>query len=358
MDFRFTEDQLLFRDSLSDVLSKEAAPEQVRALWDTDTGRDPALWRQLGELGFIGVLAPETAGGLGLGEADFVLLAETAGYAALPEPLVETALAAIPLLAELGGDAAQKYLPDVVTGECRIALGSPLEPFIADAHVADFLLLPAAEEVHGLPGEKKAVLAREHSLDPSRRLYRLDWRPEDSSRLAGPEQGKALWERALNRMSLGIAAQLLGATQRMLDLSVQYTSERKQFGVPVGSFQAVKHLLANVAVQLEFARPIVYRAAWELSCNSPSAGGSVSHARIAAGEAASLAAKNCIQAHGAMGYTWEVDLHIWMKRAWSLDRAWGDRIFHQGRVADSVLQNPDAIGPGETFRQQLAADKA
>jgi len=349
VDFRFSEEQLLFRDSLRDVLSKEAAPERIRELWDSDTGRDPALWRQLGELGFIGVLAPEAAGGLGLGETDFVLLAETCGYAALPEPLVETALAAIPMLAELGGDAAAAHLPGLVAGESRIALGSPFEPFVADAHVADFLLLPAAEEVHGLSGAEQAALVHQQSLDPSRRIYRLNWKPEDGTRLAGQEQGKALWARALNRMSLGVAAQLLGATQHMLDLSVQYTSERRQFGVPVGSFQAVKHLLANVAVQLEFARPVVYRAAWELASGGPLAQLSVSHARIAAGEAALLAAKNCIQAHGAMGYTWEVDLHIWMKRAWALDRAWGDRIFHRGRVADAVLEKPGAIGPGETF---------
>ena len=349
MEFCFTEEQRLFRDALRDFLDKEVAPEQVRALWDSDTGRSAALWHQLGELGFIGMLAPQEAGGLGRNETDFVLLAEACGYAALPEPLVEAALAGIPLLVALGGSTAQQHLPGLIAGKHRVAVGSPLEPFVADAHVADLILLPSAGEVHALPGGGEAAMTREESLDPSRRLYRLDQKPGEGSRIAGTQQGEALWARTVERMSLGVAAQLLGAVQRMLDMSVQYTCERRQFGVPVGSFQAVKHLLADVAVQLEFARPVVYRAAWELSCGHPGAGVAVSHARLAAGEAALLAAKNCMQVHGAMGYTWELDLHIWMKCAWALDRTWGDRIFHKAKVADFVLNNPASIGAGRTF---------
>ena len=135
----------------------------------------------------------------------------------------------------------------------------------------------------------------------------------------------------------------------MLEMAVEYTSERKQFGKPVGSFQAVKHHLANVAVRLEYARAPVYRAAWSLANGVQSAGVQVSHAKHAACEAAALAAKNSIQAHGAMGYTWEVDLHIFMKRAWALAGAWGDTGYHKQRVSNALFDTEFPLGAGVTF---------
>ena len=135
----------------------------------------------------------------------------------------------------------------------------------------------------------------------------------------------------------------------MVDMAVAYTGERKQFGKPVGSFQAVKHHMANVAVRLEYARAPVYRAAWSLANGHPQAALHVSQAKLAACEAAALAAKNCIQAHGAMGYTWEVDLHIYMKKAWALAGAWGDTGFHKQRVSDALFEDKLPIGAGATF---------
>jgi alkylation response protein AidB-like acyl-CoA dehydrogenase len=135
----------------------------------------------------------------------------------------------------------------------------------------------------------------------------------------------------------------------MLDLGIDHGAQRKQFGKPIGSFQAVKHLLADVAVKIEFARPVVWRAAYGLSRNDPRAAVQVSHARLAAGDAALLAARRSLQVHGAMGYTWESDLQMFMKRAWALDAAWGDRAFHKTRVAAHLLADASGIGPGATF---------
>ena len=135
----------------------------------------------------------------------------------------------------------------------------------------------------------------------------------------------------------------------MLDLSVDYVAQRKQFGRPIGSFQAVKHHLADVLTKIEFAKPVLYRAADRLRRGHPDRAAHISHARLAAGEAAWLAARHGIQVHGAMGYTWEVDLQMFMKRAWALDAAWGDRGFHKTRVADFVLAEGAPLGPGRSL---------
>ena len=154
---------------------------------------------------------------------------------------------------------------------------------------------------------------------------------------------------ALNRGALGSAAQALGLAQRMIDLSVQYTSERQQFGVAIGTFQAVKHHMANVAVRLEYAKAPVHRAAYAVANGQANAALAVSHAKLGACEAANLAAKNSIQVHGAMGYTWEVDLHIFMKKAWALTNTWGDAGFHKTRIAEAIFADDANLGAGATF---------
>ena len=187
------------------------------------------------------------------------------------------------------------------------------------------------------------------SIDLSRRLAGLAWEPSSGTRVAAGDAGRRLWADALNRGTLSVAGQLLGLAQRMLDLSVDYAAQRKQFGKPIGSFQAVKHHLADVATRIEFAKPVLYRAAHALAHGTPAAAIHASHAKLACGEAAWLAARHGIQVHGAMGYTWEVDLQMFMKRSWALDASWGDRGFHKSRVAEAILAEGAAIGPGHTF---------
>jgi len=141
---------------------------------------------------------------------------------------------------------------------------------------------------------------------------------------------------AFDRMALGVAAQLIGLGRRMLDLSVAYAIERKQFGVPIGSQQAVKHHLADAALQLQFAAPAVYRAAWSLSTGDPNASRDVSMAKAMASDAARLVGRKAMQVHGAIGYTVEYDLHLYFKRAEALSRSWGDAAWHRRRVADAL----------------------
>lgn len=355
MDFTFSEDQLQFQEAVRDFLVNEVTPESIRAGWDTPTGRSDALWTQLAELGLTGMLVPEEHGGLGMNELDFVLLAQECGYVALPEPLVNNVLVATPLLVELarsgagaGSALAEEWLPRLAAGEARIAVGLTSNGLVEDADTASLLLLQQGDEVHALTPDQ-VTLRFNPSVDPSRRLFAVDWSPSTDTCVAAGEQGRALWAAALNRGALGIAAQELGLSQRMVDLSVQYTTERYQFGKPIGSFQAVKHHMANVAYRLEYAKAPVYRAAYALAHGLSTADVNISHARLAATEVAEIAAQNSIQVHGAMGYTWEVDLHIFMKKAWAYHNLWGNRAFHKQRVADFVLAGDAPLGAGNTF---------
>ncbi|MFC5697213.1 acyl-CoA dehydrogenase family protein [Pseudomonas sp. GCM10022186] len=351
MDFTFSDDQLLFEENVRGFFTNEVTPERIRELWQSESGRSDELWAQLTELGLPAVTVPEGFGGLDMNELDFILLAQECGYAGLAEPLVDTAFVGVPLLCALGAeqlDLQSEWLTRIAEGKARLAVGQPGNPLVADAHVADLLLLPHGDEVHAVP-RAQVSLTRNESVDPSRQLFRVDWTPGDATRVAAAEQGRALWAAAQNRGALGTAAQLLGLAKRMVDLAVDYSFERKQFGKPVGSFQAVKHLMANVAVQIEFAKGPLYRAAYAVAHQLPDQDTQVSHARLACTEAALLAAKNAIQTHGAMGYTWEVDLQLFMKRAWALDKVWGDRGWHKARIRQALFSGAVKPGAGNTF---------
>ncbi|MFT7048420.1 MAG: alkylation response protein AidB-like acyl-CoA dehydrogenase [Halioglobus sp.] len=347
MDFTFSKDQLLFQDSVRDFLVKEVTPEKIRASWETKDGRDPALWQQIVEMGLPGITIPQQFGGLGMSELDFVLLAQECGYVALPEPLVHTSLIAVPMLKELGGGLAARWLPKVAAGEAKVVVGLERNLLVEDAHIADLLLIQKGKEIFALTPQQ-VTLRHNASIDPSRKLYALEFDPSVQS-VARGEHATDLVNAALNRGALACAAQALGLAQRMIDMTVLYTTDRHQFGKPIGSFQAVKHSMANIAVRLEYAKAPVHRAAYAIANGQASASRNVSHAKVVACEAAKLAAKNTIQAHGAMGYTWEVDLHIFMKKAWALANTWGDEGFHKTRVADYIFSEGAMLGAGNTF---------
>ena len=341
MNFHFTDDHRTFQESVRKMLEKECSAEHVRALWDSDTGRSTERWAKLAELGVLGLLVPEAHGGLGMSELDLVLLLEECGRVALPEPVLENMVGAR-LLEEIGGPLANDLLPRIAAGSEIVSVGHSINPFVTDAHIADLLLLENGNEVHAVP-PAQATLTRQACNDPSRRLFRVDWQPAKKTLIASGDRARTGLAAALDRAAFACAAQQLGVAQQMLDLAVRYATERQQFGKPIGSFQAVKHMLANVAVRIEFARPVVYRAAFSLATDAATRSINASHAKVMASDAATLAAKTAIQAHGAMGYTWECDLHIWMKRAWALDLAWGTNAWHRERIARALLDGDGTI---------------
>ncbi len=355
MDFTFDEDQVALRDSVSRFLMVEAAPELLREIWATDGGRSPELRAKLARQGLTGLSVPESHGGLGLGDIDWAPMTQELGYYAIPDPVADTAYVAALLLTRLpaGLPLREQWLPRIADGSARIALAHPVNPWVADARSVDLLLLaqPAGDglELYALSPATVDWNHRLTSIDGSRRLAALAGSPDPAMRVLGGDGARALWDETLDRAALNTAGQLVGLAQRMLDLSVDYVAQRKQFGKPIGSFQAVKHHLADVAVKIEFARPVLYRAALAQANGERHRAALVSHAKLACGDAAWTAARHGIQVHGAMGYTWEVDLQMFMKRAWALDAAWGDRAFHKSRLAEALLRDDAPLGPAATL---------
>jgi alkylation response protein AidB-like acyl-CoA dehydrogenase len=189
-------------------------------------------------------------------------------------------------------------------------------------------------------------LTAQPANDPSRRLFTVRWTPTAAAEVARGDAARALVARALDRGAFACAAEQLGIADQLIGMAVSYACQRVQFGVPIGSFQAVKHHLADCKVKLEYARSVVYRAAHSVAHDIRCRSTNVSMAKVQASDAAIFCAKTALQVHGAIGYTWEQDLHVWMRRAWSLDLAWGENAWHRKRVADAVI---DGAPPAESF---------
>jgi len=298
MRFAFDAEQLEFRDAARNLLEKECPPSAVRAAWTNETGRVPGLWGRLVEMGLFE-----------LDEVDSILVLEETGRACAPEPVLEAW-------------ALQRTDATLATDTTPSALYADS----VDLIVAQF----DTDLVRASIGERRP------SVDGSRRLFEVH---AEGDRL--DVDAAVVTERA----ALAAAAQLVGLAQQMLDMSVSYVGQREQFGKPVGSFQAVKHHLADAALRIEFARPCVHRAAWVLANDPAETAVAVSLAKAQASEAALLTARKALQVHGAIGYTVEYDLHMWMKRAWALAAAWGDAAWHRNRIKDTLL-NRNAVLKG------------
>jgi len=346
MHFAFTEQQIEFRDAVRQVLARECGTDDVRAAYGAPTART-RRWATLSDLGVTGLSVPEAHGGLGLGLVDLAPLAEEAGRVALPEPLVATTGLAAPLLADLdaaGADDARigRWLDALAAGGLTAAVSDPRWPAapVAGADGADLFLLvvdgPDGRELHGLDAAAVDVTPVP-ALDPTRRLGTPVWVPSPDTVLATGARAQDLLADTADRAAVTTGAELLGLADAMVARSAAYARDRQQFGRPIGSFQAVKHLLAGAQVLLEFARPVVYGAAWSLDTGDPDRSRAASVAKAYASDAATEAARVSLQVHGAIGYTWECDLHLFLKRTWALAEAWGSATDHRARLVDSLL---------------------
>jgi alkylation response protein AidB-like acyl-CoA dehydrogenase len=332
--FAFSPESLAMRDSVRALLARECTPGRVREAWTNADGRVPGLWGQLAALGVPGILAPEEHGGLGLTELELVLVLEETGRFAMPEPIVDTAAVAVPLLRDAG---ARELLQSVTSHAQVVAVGLADAPFVVGADSADIVLLEQAGEVHALERSDIRV-ERTESIDGSRRLFRVKWQPSRTTCLVYAERGARVLREARDRGAVAVAAQLVGLARAMLATTVAYVQARQQFGKPVGSFQAVKHHLADALIAIEMTAPVVYRAAYSLARGDPHATTHASMAKAMASDAAELVARKALQCHGAIGYAFENDLHLWMKRAWALSAAWGDAGSHRAQVGRALFQ--------------------
>ena len=334
MRFAFTDEQLAFRDAVHDLLTKLSGPDALRAVWDGPLGWDPTVWSQLAEMGVLGMLAPESAGGLGLDEVDLVLILEECGRAALPGPIVEHAAVAVPALAAAAGGDIAGHLRAAAAGGIVLTSDVSAEGTVPYGAEADVLVLDLGGTVQAIARADVTKVERRKSVDRSRRFAVVTWSAGTPLPDADPVLLRA-------RGAAGTAAVLCGLAAHLIDTTAEYVKERRQFGVPVGSFQAVKHHLADALIALEHARPAAYCAAWSISTAQPTLARDASFAKAYANEAAGLAARVALQCHGAIGYTYEHDLHLWLKRVWSLQWAWGDTAHHRDQVAAAVLDRED-----------------
>jgi alkylation response protein AidB-like acyl-CoA dehydrogenase len=359
MQFSFSQEQTELRAAVRQVLDAECPVAALRGF----DGANPAQrsdmararWHLLTELGAPGLLVPEGAGGLGLTDVDLVGVLEEAGWAALPEPLLETAGMAAPTLATLlpaapAAAALQSLLhgstfaiggidvtPRGVTSPTTVSADGRLRtPRVNGGCDASIALLACMDpdsgwQLHAVPVADCTVESTP-VLDTTRDLALVHWPLSADTLLAYGVAAEAIVQLMADRAAAGSAALLIGLADRMITMASDYAKERQQFGQPIGSFQAVKHLLADARIALEFARPATYRAAWSLATAQPTTSHDASMAKAMASDAADRAARVALQVHGAIGYTWECDLHFFMKRTWALSKAWGDAATHRQLV--------------------------
>jgi alkylation response protein AidB-like acyl-CoA dehydrogenase len=323
MKFSFSEDQRLLAQAVREALAKSCPPETVRAAKTAPAIRRGEAWKALAELGLLGAHVPEEHGGLGLTPLDTVLAYEELGRAAVPGPIVETAVVA-PLLVR------PEWLERIATGAAAVSVRTDDSPYLLDADLADLLVVQQGNGITiAAPGAVE--LTEQPSADPTRKLFSVN---VGTARRDADCPGL---DRAFDHAALATAAQLVGLGRHLLDAAVAYAEQRKQFGKPIGSFQAVKHQLADVAIALSFAAPTVHRAAYSLTHDAATASRDASAAKVAAAAAARRAVRTSLQVHGGIGYTDELDLHLWFARVWSLRTVWGDDRVHRARLSAALL---------------------
>lgn len=317
MRFLPTEEQTAFAEAIDEIVEGAGGADVARSWADGDTAPGLALWEQFAELGLLGLRVSEESGGFGGTLSDLVVVFERLGYHGVPGPYLET-VALLPVLVD---DDTRSAL---ASGAMATAAVDGIAPAALDATIAAHRYLVRDDTLQaGDPGEELTSVA------PTRRLARLT--PNGPSTPLAPGAVDA----ALNEAALAAAAMLVGAGERLLAEAVAYARVREQFGRPIGEFQALKHQLADVRIALSFARPLVWNAA--LRVDEADEDRAVSAAKVAAGDAALLAARTSLQVHGAIGYTAEHTLRIWLGLAPALSAAWGTPEFHRARIARDIL---------------------
>jgi alkylation response protein AidB-like acyl-CoA dehydrogenase len=360
MRFAFDEQQEALKRQARRFLEQRSASADVRRVMERADGVVPETWAGLVDLGWTALLVPEELGGAGLGPIELCALFEETGAALLCAPLFSTVALASNLIL-LGGDLEQKraWLPRIASGSLRatVAIDGELRArrdgdgaildgeaaFVVDGHTADLVFVCARDGQEcafwAVPASTSGLQRRARAtLDATRKLDDVvlhDVRLPAAARLVG--DGAALRERVLDRARIALAAEQLGGAQRCLDTSVEYAKTRVQFGRPIGSFQAVKHRLADLLVRVESARSAVYWAAWCAAVDDAECALAAPLAHAVATETYLQAAGDAIQIHGGIGFTWEHDAHLHLKRARGSATLLGDVPSQRARLARAIL---------------------
>jgi alkylation response protein AidB-like acyl-CoA dehydrogenase len=363
MQFGLSESQQLLKDNARKFFANECPMADVRRLMETPTAHDSALWTKMVDQGYTGIIFPEEFDGVGLGPVELILLMEEAGRALLPGPYFSTVALAGALLNEAGSaDQKKKYLAPICRGEARATVAvlesSPSwntaglkissaggnltgeKFFVTDAASADFILVAAPDGVHVVQAKAPGLAIHTVTgMDMTRKLSTVRFQNTPAEKLANP----AGLSRALDIAAAALAAEMVGGMQRTLETTVEYAKTRKQFGKPIGIFQAVQHQCADMYLETESARSAAYYAAWALAENRPDAAAAVSIAKMYASDAARTVGNRGIQVHGGMGFTWENDVHLYYRRAKASENMLGDATFHRERLASLVIDAEPAL---------------
>jgi alkylation response protein AidB-like acyl-CoA dehydrogenase len=382
MDFGFSQEQDLARQTARSFLDKECASPFVRRMMEDPAGTTDEFWQKLAELGWLGLVWPENHGGLGLGFVDLTVILEEMGRVVAPGPFLSTVLLGGLAIREAGSESQkQAWLPKIGEGQARVTLAlteeqvgwdagavqlaakpvkgkdghwtlSGTKLFVLDGHTADLLIVAARtakptkeDPAHGVslflvPADAKGVQATPlPTMDQTRKLseVRLSRVEVGPDALLGPLHGGwAPLARVLDRATVGLCAEMCGGAQRVLDMCTEYAKIRTAFGKPIGAYQAVKHKCADMLVTVENAKSITYYAAWAVDEDAPEAPLAVAMAKAYVSDAYRKAAGDGIQIHGGIGFTWEHDLHLYFKRAKGSEVLFGDATHHRERVARLV----------------------
>jgi alkylation response protein AidB-like acyl-CoA dehydrogenase len=374
MDFDLSEEQQLLKDQARKFLADQCPPAEVRRVFEGEESFHPDVWRGIAELGWLGTAVPEEYGGVGAGYVELCVLAEELGRALAPVPFSSTVYLAAEAISLSGSEEQKrKYLPKFAMGELigTLALAegpgmvtaASLETRYADGKlsghklpvpdgdVANMAIVAARDQ--GVPGEGISLFIVSlangvdrqtiETLDPGRGHARIDLDNAAAEPLGRPGEGLEIIDRVFDRAAVMFAFEQLGGAQRALEMARDYALERFAFGRPVGSFQAIKHKLADMYVATELARSNCYYGAWALSVDASELPVAAATARLSAIKANHLCTKENIQIHGGMGFTWEFDCHLYYRRAKLLALTLGGEPEWQDRLIDRLRrQRPNA----------------
>jgi alkylation response protein AidB-like acyl-CoA dehydrogenase len=369
MNFDFSDDQKQLRDQARKFLNEKCSPKAVRAVLDGKAAYDKELWKGLAEMGFLGVAIPEEFGGAGAGHLELCVIAEEMGRALAPVPFSSTVYLAAEALLIAGSDGQKrKWLPKIASGEAigTLALfegtGNPSPKAIklsadggmlngtkkpvADGAIADFAVVAARNGSSGRESDISLFLVDMKgggveikeltNLDPTRGQAEVSFKNCKAEPLGPSGEGWSILSQVLDRAAVLTAFEQVGGADRALEMGRDYALDRIAFGRPIGSFQAVKHILADMYVSATLARSNCYYGAWALSTNAGELPEAAAAARISATQAFQHCAKNNIQVHGGMGFTWEFDCHMYYRRANAVALGLGSLSYWEDALIDRM----------------------
>ena len=369
MQFAFTEEQEQLRGFVRQFLEEKSPEAQVRAVMETESGYDEAVWSQMAEqMGLQGLAIPEEYGGQGFGWVELGIVLEEMGRALLCAPFFSTAVLATSALLHAGdADAASEYLPAIASGELIATVAFTEENgawdetgvtatatkdgdawkldgakhYVLDGHIADLLIVAARTDagvsLFAVDGDAAGLTRTQLStMDQTRRQAKIELSAAPGRLIGTDGQGWATLSAMLERAAVGLAAEQVGGAELAMEMAVEYAKDRKQFGRPIGSFQAIKHKCADMLLEVESAKSAAYYAAWCAAQSNDELPAMASLAKSYCSEAFFRAASENIQIHGGIGFTWEHPAHLYFKRAKSSELLFGNPTYHRALLADQI----------------------